>query len=106
MYIDNEKTGKKMNKFSEQILKLNLEIEKVFPEMDSLDIEIEKLNLYKEITEELNEGMSPEATEEYKDVAAENNLKDYEKIVKLMVLNTMANGAISSKGVDEWGFAI
>ena len=106
MYIDNEKTGKKMNKFSEQILKLNLEIEKVFPEMDSLDIEIEKLNLYKEITEELNEGISPEAIEEYKDVAAENNLKDYEKIVKLMVLNTMANGAISSKGVDEWGFAI
>ena len=106
MYIDNEKTGKKMNKFSEQVLKLNLEIEKVFPEMDSLDIEIEKLNLYKEITEELNEGMSPEAIEEYKDVAAENNLKDYEKIVKLMVLNTMANGAISSKGVDEWGFAI
>ena len=95
-----------MNKFSEQILKLNLEIEKVFPEMDSLDIEIEKLNLYKEITEELNEGISPEAIEEYKDVAAENNLKDYEKIVKLMVLNTMANGAISSKGVDEWGFAI
>ena len=95
-----------MNKFSEQVLKLNLEIEKVFPEMDSLDIEIEKLNLYKEITEELNEGMSPEAIEEYKDVAAENNLKDYEKIVKLMVLNTMANGAISSKGVDEWGFAI
>ena len=106
MYIDNEKTGKKMNKFSEQVLKLNLEIEKVFPEMDSLDIEIEKLNLYKEITEELNEGISPEAIEEYKDVAAENNLKDYEKIVKLMVLNTMANGAISSKGVDEWGFAI
>lgn len=95
-----------MNKFSEQVLKLNLEIEKVFPEMDSLDIEIEKLNLYKEITEELNEGISPEAIEEYKDVAAENNLKDYEKIVKLMVLNTMANGAISSKGVDEWGFAI
>ena len=95
-----------MNKFSEQVLKLNLEIEKVFPEMDSLDIEIEKLNLYKEITEELNEGMSPESIEEYKDVAAENNLKDYEKIVKLMVLNTMANGAISSKGVDEWGFAI
>ena len=95
-----------MNKFSEQVLKLNLEIEKVFPEMDSLDIEIEKLNLYKEITEELNEGMSPEAIDEYKDVAAENNLKDYEKIVKLMVLNTMANGAISSKGVDEWGFAI
>ena len=92
-----------MNKFSEQVLKLNLEIEKVFPEMDSLDIEIEKLNLYKEITEELNEGISPEAIEEYKDVAAENNLKDYEKIVKLMVLNTMANGAISSKGVDEWG---
>ena len=100
------KQEKKMNKFSEQILKLNLEIEKVFPEMDSLDIEIEKLNLYKEITEELNEGISPEAIEEYKDVAAENNLKDYEKIVKLMVLNTMANGAISSKGVDEWGFAI
>ena len=95
-----------MNKFSEQVLKLNLEIEKVFPELDSLDIEIEKLNLYKEITEELNEGISPEAIEEYKDVAAENNLKDYEKIVKLMVLNTMANGAISSKGVDEWGFAI
>ena len=95
-----------MNKFSEQVLKLNLEIEKVFPEMDSLDIEIEKLNLYKEITEELNEGISPEAIEEYKDVAAENNLKDYEKIVKLMVLNTMANGAISSKGVDEWGVAI
>ena len=95
-----------MNKFSEQVLKLNLEIEKVFPEMDSLDIEIEKLNLYKEITEELNEGISPEAIEEYKEVAAENNLKDYEKIVKLMVLNTMANGAISSKGVDEWGFAI
>ena len=95
-----------MNKFSEQVLKLNLEIEKVFPEMDSLDIEIEKLNLYKEITEELNEGISPEAIEEYKDVAAENNLKAYEKIVKLMVLNTMANGAISSKGVDEWGFAI
>ena len=95
-----------MNKFSEQVLKLNLEIEKVFPEMDSLDIEIEKLNLYKEITEELNEGISPEAIEEYKDVAAENNLKDYEKIVKLMVLNTMANGAISSKGVDQWGFAI
>ena len=95
-----------MNKFSEQVLKLNLEIEKVFPEMDSLDIEIEKLNLYKEITEELNEGISPEAIEEYKDVAAENNLKDYEKIVKLMVLNTMANGPISSKGVDEWGFAI
>ena len=95
-----------MNKFSEQVLKLNLEIEKVFPEMDSLDIEIEKLNLYKEITEELNEGISPEAIEEYKDVAAENNLKDYEKIVKLMVLNTMPNGAISSKGVDEWGLAI
>ena len=95
-----------MNKFSEQVLKLNLEIEKVFPEMDSLDIEIEKLNLYKVITEELNVGMSPESIEEYKDVAAENNLKDYEKIVKLMVLNTMANGAISSKGVDEWGFAI
>ena len=53
-----------MNKFSEQVLKLNLEIEKVFPEMDSLDIEIEKLNLYKEITEELNEGMSPESAED------------------------------------------